>query len=192
MQEPIRYAQLSAVLRRLGYPEEPAGYHGAVCGVLSVVAPDDVDLIGLLDVGQPLPDADAADVALEQVREEAFVALMSSDLYFTPLLPSDDEPLKFRMGALVAWCEGFLYGLASQRGIDIERCSEDTREILRNLSRFTQAGAQFEDGDGDAEVEENAYAELVEYIRVGAQLVFMELHLRGDLDAAEEGIPTLH
>lgn len=191
MQEVIQYARLSVELRRLGYPEEPSGYHGAVCGVLCVTAPEEVDLIRLLEAGQASIDRAAVSEALEQLREEAFVALVSNDMNFTPLLPSDDESLELRVRALASWCEGFLYGLASERSIDLEQCSEDTREVLRDLSQFTQAGAEYQ--DGDAEVEENAYAELVEYIRVGAQLVFMEMHPRGEFDAPpEDDSPTLH
>jgi uncharacterized protein YgfB (UPF0149 family) len=45
-------------------------------------------------------------------------------------------------------------------------------EVLADLAQISQAG---EPGANDAEVEEDAYAELVEYLRAGVQLVYEEL-----------------
>lgn len=160
------------MLSRLGCAEGASGYHGTLCGSLCVKRPEEIDLLGLVDVGEETlkPDAGAR-AALERLREQSLNALQDSDMIFMPLLPEDDGPLPMRVHALAAWCEGFLFGLASRPKLDLKQCSEDAREILRDFTQFSQASA----GDDDGEVEENAYAELVEYIRVGAQLIFMEL-----------------
>ena len=60
------------------------------------------------------------------------------------------------------------------------------REIVKDFTEFTRSS--LDSGDDD-EGEENAYAELIEYIRVGAQLVFMELHPRHGAPGAS---PTIH
>lgn len=173
MQNPVLYGELGEALSRIGYTEDAAEYHGTLCGALCVKKPEQIDLLHLLDVGgrEPLtPDA-RAQAALVRLREESLVALQDSDMIFMPLLPDDDAALAPRVRALAAWCEGFLFGLASRKGLDLSACSEDAREILRDFTQFTKASAEEE----EAEIAENAYAELVEYIRVGAQLIFMEL-----------------
>ena len=168
MESPIDYPQLSDALSRIGCEESAAQYHGALCGALCVLSAEKIDLLALL--GGESGDA-RAQATLARLRDHAMHNLTDSDMAFTLLLPDDDSPLPQRALALAQWCEGFLYGLASHRKLDLKSFTEDAREVMRDLAQFTKAST----GDGDAEVEENAYAELVEYVRVGAQLIFMEL-----------------
>ena len=92
------------------------------------------------------------------------------------------------------WCEGFLHGLVSEkRSEDLKkRLSEDPlADIIRDMLHITRATAA---EDEDAEEEEKAFAELVEYLRVAAQLTYEEL---GDIrEPAEDVLPdesdTLH
>jgi len=62
-----------------------------------------------------------------------------------PLLPDDDTPLEPRVHALSAWCGGFLFGLSSRRGLNLKAISEEGREIVQDLTQFTQAGLSAED-----------------------------------------------
>jgi uncharacterized protein YgfB (UPF0149 family) len=124
---------------------------------------------------------------LNRVTDETLAALADTELGFMPVLPPDDAALTERARALGAWCEGFLHGLASRSRLDLEACSEEVREIVKDFAQFTRASFAAAD---DLEVEESAYAELVEYIRVGVQLVFVELHPRGDSGLHDR--PTLH
>lgn len=172
MQSPVQYQELSEALGRIGFTEEAAGYHGTLCGSLCVKTPEQIDLLALLDLGAEPLRADAqAQVALRRLCDQSLSALQDSDMIFMPLLPDDEAGLAPRVRALASWCEGFLFGLASRPKLDLKNCSEDAREILRDFTQFSQASSENDDG----EVEENAYVELVEYIRVGAQLIFMEL-----------------
>jgi uncharacterized protein len=183
MTEPIDYDALNAALQRLGYVDEAAEYHGALCGALCVHEAQDIDLLRLID---PSPDAAAAAgetrQVLERLRAETLDALSDEDMRFQPLLPDDEAALVPRVNALVEWCQGFLYGLASRPNLDLERCSTDVREVVRDFSELMHASVGDET---DTNIEEAAYAELVEYVRVGAQLVFMELHPRPTLDPSD-------
>ena len=67
---------------------------------------------------------------------------------------------------------GFLYGLGSSSLNDAAGLPGDVGEIVRDLSEITQVGVDAEEG---VESNEGAYAELVEFVRVGVQLVFDEL-----------------
>jgi uncharacterized protein YgfB (UPF0149 family) len=174
MQKHMSYAPLNTLLQGLGYEDDAAGYHGALCGALCVKRADEVDLIHLMDAGddQPLPPDAGAQRELAKLREQALSSLQDGESGFTPLLPDDETDLDQRIAALVAWCEGFLFGLASNTQLDLKKCSEEAKEIVEDFAQFTRAGIG---SDDDEELEETAYAELVEYIRVGAQLIYMEL-----------------
>ena len=174
MKEPLRYDELADALARLGFKQEPAEYHGALCGALCVREPGEIDPLRLLEGGKGAEAGDAAQ-ALTRLRGESAESFVDSELGFEPLLPDDDEELPRRVRALGAWCEGFLFGLATGKPISMKSVSPELKEIVSDFTEFTKAGVG---DDDDGEIEENAYAELVEYIRVGAQLIFMELHER--------------
>ena len=176
MSESLRYDELAAALGRLGYTQEAAEYHGALCGALCARPPQDIDPLQVLEGGAKSDDAAAAGDLL-RLRGESANAFLGADLGFTPLLPDDDVELMHRVRALSAWCEGFLFGLASGKALNLKQCSPEMKEIVRDFTEFTNAGVTEEE---DAELEETAYAELVEYIRVGAQLIYMELHESAD------------
>lgn len=189
MQHAIRYEDLSAVLARLGYDDDAAAYHGALCGALCVKPPKDIDLLQLLELAaEEPPQADKPSLQLlARLREQTLYSLQDGELGFTPLLPDDEAELAARVGALVAWCSGFLFGLANRPQLDLEACSDEAREIIQDFSQFTKASIG---SDDNAELEETAYAELVEYIRVGAQLIYMELRPRPTPDP--QGSSKLH
>ena len=91
---------------------------------------------------------------------------------FEPLLPDDEQPLNGRANALALWCTGFLYGLGTGQISDLEALNGDVGEIVRDFTEISRATG--DDADAD-ESNEQAYAELVEFIRVAAQVVFEEL-----------------
>lgn len=173
---------LAATLQHIGLGEEASEYHGALCGALCVREPRDVDVLHVIEPARPAAGGGQVRGALERLRAETFEALCDEAMSFEPLLPDDEAALVPRVQALAAWCQGFLYGLASKPGLDLERCSADLREIVRDFTELTQAAVGDE---ADSNIEESAYTELVEYVRVGAQLVFMELHPRPTLDPTE-------
>ena len=174
MKESLRYDELADALSRLGFTQDPAEYHGALCGALCVREAAEIDPLKLLEGARGADGGDAAQ-ALTRLRGESADAFTGAELAFTPLLPDDEEELPRRVRALSAWCEGFLFGLASGKPLSMKSVSPELKEIVHDFTEFTRAGV---DGDENAELEENAYAELVEYIRVGAQLIYLELHER--------------
>lgn len=186
MQVSVHYQDLSRALARIGFAEEPAEYHGTLCGALCVLPADDIDPLQLMALAaaddRPLA-ADTQDRGLlRRLAAEVLGTLQDEDLGFQLLLPDDEVELEKRVLALAGWCEGFLFGLASRPGLNLDQCSEDVREVIRDFAQFTQASLG---EDEDLELEEGAYVELVEYIRVGAQLVYMEFRPRPVPDPSE-------
>lgn len=171
----IQYTDLADALARIGFPQDAAEYHGTLCGALCVQAAEEIEPTQLfpVDEGRALRRDAHAEAALAQLRDEALASMENVESGVALLLPDDEETLADRARALALWCEGFLYGLASRDRLDLRRASEEVREIVSDLTEFTRADV----GGGEGgEIEENAYAELVEYVRVGVQLIFMELH----------------
>jgi uncharacterized protein len=182
MSEPLRYDELAEALSSLGYAQDAAEYHGALCGALCVKQPAEIDPLRLLEAQRQTDDTTGgAAQALHRLRGESANSFTDAALGFAPLLPDDGEELPNRVRALSAWCEGFLFGLASGKPLSMKHVSAEFKEIVSDFTEFTRAGVN-EDDDGD--VEETAYAELVEYVRVGAQLIYLELHERAPQDTA--------
>jgi uncharacterized protein YgfB (UPF0149 family) len=185
MHSPSSFSELAATLREIGSAADAAQFHGALCGTLCRQRPEEVDVVDLLDDDEITPQASRA--ALQALCIDTATLLAHADGRFAPILPDDDAELQLRAQALGGWCEGFLYGLAGRIKLQLDECSDEVRELVKDLAQFTRAG--FDSGD-DPEVEENAYFELVEYLRVGVQLIYLELRPRAL--GAEAPRPTVH
>ncbi|RDZ29610.1 YecA family protein [Lysobacter silvisoli] len=170
----IELPALSAVdaqSRQLALAATPSELHGALCGWLAgggasvrdwpgkVLADND---LGTPDNGSPL----------DQLRLASAAQLSDRSFEFSLLLPDADASLAERSGALFDWCRGFLsaFGLA---GASANALSVEGREALGDLAKL--AAAQPQD-DGDEEDEE-ALAEIEEFVRVAALLLHGDIVL---------------
>jgi uncharacterized protein YgfB (UPF0149 family) len=113
-----------------------------------------------------LPEGRAAD------DQSTAGSLEGQEMEFELLLPEDEQPIDSRTSALGQWCQGFLYGLGTSALQDASALPGEVGEIVRDLTEISHVGV--DDGQS-AETNESAYAELVEFVRVGVQLVFEEL-----------------
>jgi uncharacterized protein len=178
MQDPGEYAQLDDTLRRCGANWSAATAHGFLCSRLALRGPDAApEWLGRVLEGSEAGGASRDDCAgrLQSLFHATLKALAERQSQFMPLLPDDTSPASTRAEALANWCEGYLHGLvASNHGgpVKSKLASEPLSDIIRDLLEMTRATA---DGEARDESNEEAYAELVEYIRVAAQLVYEEL-----------------
>jgi len=167
------YDEFEHVLRGARALQEAAEAHGILAGALC--SSRDYGLIEWL--GEILPD-DAPDTealqspVLQNIYSSMVRTLVGSDADFEPLLPDDDAPLAERADALSHWCQGFLYGLGSGTTPDPGNVSIEAGEIIRDFTEITHVGV---DADEQNEENEVAFAEVVEFVRVGVQLLFVEL-----------------
>ena len=181
------YAQIQRSLTASRALTDPAEAHGTLAGALCAAAP-----YGLTDwLADILPEGAGADVdpALATLYAATVESLRGDDLDFDLLIPDDDCPIEERTRALTAWCTGFLYGLGHNGVADPQRLPGDLPEIVRDLGEITRAGV---DASDSAEANENALAELVEFVRVGVQLVFDQLESMRDKESAPRPRPSLH
>jgi uncharacterized protein len=167
------YDEFERVLKVARALPEPAEAHGTLAGALC--SSRDYGLMEWLREILPddSPDAEALQSPVLQNVYNAMVrTLVGSDSDFQPLLPDDDAPLAERAEALSLWCQGFLYGLGSGTTSDPGQVSVEAGEIIRDFTEITQVAL---DADDEDEVNETAFAEVVEFVRVGVQLLFVEL-----------------
>jgi len=130
---------------------------------------------------------------LEALFEDTRRALAAGQMEFDVMLPGDEVPIADRASALGQWCQGFLYGLGTSPIPDADALPDEVAEIVRDLGSITQVAVDARETD---EANEEAYNELVEFVRVGAQLLFDELaRFRGpsrDPGAPPAGGGALH
>jgi len=172
MMSDIRFKDFEDVLATAGGLADAAEAHGSLCGALCSVSPYKMqDWINeILPDGSALSEESSA--MIERVFTETATSFGEQGMEFEPLLPDDEQPLNGRANALALWCTGFLYGLGTGYISDLESLGGDVWENVPESTEISRATG--EDADGD-ESNEQAYAELVEFIRVAAQVVFEEL-----------------
>ena len=169
MSESVAFHDVARALAEAGSTVLAAEAHGYLCGALCVRG--DFGLAEWLD--EILPDGSTADHGrFASLREASGETLAGTGMDFQPLLPDDEESLGARGEALGAWCQGFLYGFGAAGTASRFVLPESVSEFLADLARISQVG---DVGSGTEEAEEVAYAELVEFLRVGVQLVYDEL-----------------
>jgi uncharacterized protein YgfB (UPF0149 family) len=156
-------SEVSAAARRGGLATDAAELHGALCGWIAgggALGPDWPARV-FADPGLP-----AAEGPLAALAEATAAQFDDRDFGFELLLPAADASLQERSGALFEWCRGFLGGFGLAAGAK-PPLSEEGREALADLARL--AAAQPQD-DGDEE-DEDALAEIEEFVRVAALLL---------------------
>jgi hypothetical protein len=178
MEQSINHDELDAALKRCGATWDAGQAHGLLCSRLAILGTDAG--IGWLD--QVLEGSNPDDALRRECESmlDALYAFTHRQLAerqseFEPLLPDDSDSTMVRADAIARWCEGFLHGLVS--GSPDERlkerlASDPLSDIIKDMLQITRATV---DEDLDDETNESAYEELVEYLRVAAQLTYEEL-----------------
>lgn len=158
--------EIAHEIRSAGLAVDPSELHGALCGWLAGGGNDGPEWIGAVMAVQDQPP-ETAGSALARMRAATSAQLAGRNFDLQLLLPDEDAGLAERSGGLFAWCRGFLGGFGLAAGQD-PPLSEESREALADLARFAAATPQ-EDGD---EEDEQALAEIEEFVRVAVLLVY--------------------
>ena len=156
--------------------------HGLLCGMLccesgSTANDFMTELAAMTLVVNP---GTALESSLIETHKSTQYQLDDEELGFVLWLPDDEELLEERIMALGQWCSGFLVGLASSGQLDA--LSEEAKEAIDDLQQIARAELS-STAEGESEEEENAYAEIVEYVRVVALMMYEDFRGPGHDEA---------
>lgn len=173
--EVFDFDELANHLVEQGLESSPSEIHGCLTGLLASGAPVEAELalVALADVLNLTVHGDLASQSMELFGVTAS-ALQDEEFDFHLLLPDDETAIAQRAESLALWCAGFLGGFAQgtaasgKPGGDL---SKDCQEILQDIEAFSQAEADEEIEDDEAE---EAYFEIVEYLRFAVLNIHMD------------------
>ncbi|MCF6325391.1 MAG: UPF0149 family protein [Gammaproteobacteria bacterium] len=199
-------ASVEDALSRLGLMVSATEGHGLLCGLIcacgyveceawvalmdeenidQLTSDDPNDLISTQGTHLDSLEAGEDGKLLRALHRETLSQFSSGECDFYPLLPDDDTPLDERTEELGAWCQAFLFGLAAGGIKDFSTLPEQVGEISRDLIELSQIGPGAEE---PTEQDEFSYVELVEYVRIGVQLIFEELHSNSSDEPSEDKV----
>lgn len=178
----VTFAEIERVFEELSTSAAAAEAHGCLCGALCTSTDYPFERwLGEFAADEVRPLPPAGEQPLRVLFADTVRALRGDEMEFEPLLPDDDATLERRTTALSQWCQGFLYGFSTGGPLKTQELPGSVDEILRDLTHIS--GATVDVGDA-GEAEEASYAEVLEYVRVGAQLIHDELMAASSLPSS--------
>lgn len=180
------YSDIADLLMTAKSKFHPAQVHGLFCGYLSATSGEMNNRLEKLILGKNKDPAFRE--LLQQLYEMSYHQLSEFSFEFTLLLPNDDADISARTEALGLWCQGFLTGLQQGKVPVQNRDESDVTETINDIIEIAQVNY---DDIADNDEDETAYFELVEYVRLGALLIFSELNKTTPEPDADEN-NTLH
>lgn len=173
----IAYEDYQQMIDNDGGGISVAEVHGLMTGMLCMDPSasfgkwrSEMKTLGIL-AGQGKPEALECLIPLFDGTRDRFAA---DEFEFTPCLPDDEYPIDERVGALGEWCQGFLIGLGEAKA-NLSWPGQ-CHEIITDLIAISNV-----DPDSNRDDDENSLMELIEYVRVGVELIRMELRAAPDL-----------
>jgi len=187
----ITFAEVERELRAVDASLTVAEAHGCLCGALCTLQNFSAQrwLQELLpEEVTPIVDTPPQQIGgvLQQVFSDSSDALRGDAMDFAPLLPDDEAPLPQRIAALAQWAQGFLYGFGIGAPTSSHSLPGDCAEVLRDISEIARASDSEVANDDE---EEQAYAELVEYLRAAVQLVHEDFAELREAQASNQTLP---
>ena len=169
----VTFPEIALVLAEMRSSVTAAESHGCLCGALCAAPEYSLERWFEEIVPDESPSGLSQDnTPLKLLFEDTVRSLRGDEMEFEPLLPDDDVRLQDRARALSQWCQGFLYGFGTAEPPQAELIPSNVNEVLRDLTHIGRATVELTEIN---EEEEQAYAEVIEYVRVGVQLIHDEL-----------------
>ncbi|MFT6269240.1 MAG: yecA family protein [Alphaproteobacteria bacterium] len=161
---------------------------GILCGMLAGgMNIDDQEWIeALADVinqGEVIPAE--AQTFIEKMFDKVCQEFIEADFALKLCLPDDATSINDRGAAFVNWVQGFLLGFGLHQN-DLTTCSAEAKEALEDFSDIAKLDEAMEEG----EESEQAFFEVLEYVRIGAMLCFNEMG-KSLIDSRQQS-PSVH
>jgi len=188
--------KITAAISALELGVDATELHGGLCGLLCTQGAGAVTAwIRGSSADHRARSAEAAAAAdqLYEAEAETWRELNDPNLVWYPLLPDEQAELSERVAGLALWCQGFVTGLGlgaySTEAAAFEDDPDGSRtqiaEILDDFVEISRAGLGA-DEIAAADKTEFDLAALIEYVRVGVQLVFEHLHRQRQADTGAD------
>ena len=170
------YQRIETEIAVLGLDISASEIHGLICGAITnhlhtSIAPNLLQLIEPSAVDRPA-EFSALNERVHELYRASSMALLDDVEGFELVLPEEDATIADRAEALGQWCKGFLLGLLHNDALSIDQLQAESAEIARDFMQI----AEVEAGHSQEQEEDWALAELHEYVKVGAQLIFEHIY----------------
>jgi len=169
----LSYDLFTNMLQQENIIVDAAEIQGILCGMLAGgMNLDDQEWIqGLADmVNQGDSLTRTAEKQITLLYNQLCQELVEADFALQMCIPDDKAPINERGRALVNWVHGFLLGFGLHQN-DLTHCSEEAKEALEDFSQI----AKMDEAMDENEESEQAFFEVVEYVRISAMLCFNEM-----------------
>jgi len=172
------FPDLEHYLSAAGAAMQASESHGTLCARYCVQERPDFEVWA----GDVLGPVDASDPSLSECRQKLAMVYEITDGIFNRgmdepvlLVPHDSTTLQQRSLALADWCSGFIAELG-MGGLQLDESTEaEIGEILKDLIEVTHIDEQVD----DSEENEQAYMEILEYVRVAVMSLALTLRNSG-------------
>ncbi len=156
--------------------QSPALFHGVLTGQLcgnQGLSKDQWLALFTQLLGDPPPALNEEQQQLAfTLLEETQTTLGSPQLDFELMLPDELYELEERFSALIKWIQGFSKSLKAA-GVEIASLSAEAQEGLQDLQAI-EAGGQ--PPLGSSEDNEKDLTALIEFVRMLAMMIYLEMH----------------
>lgn len=184
----LSYKAFTSMLQQHNIIVSASEVQGILCGMLAGgMNIDDQEWIQALSdfIHQGESMAPEAQKGIEQMFDKVCQELIEADFALVMCLPDDDTSINERGEALVNWVHGFLLGFGLHQD-DLTKCSAEAKEALEDFSQIAKLDEKMEEG----EESEQAFFEVIEYVRISTMLCFNELG-KSLIDSRQQS-PTVH
>lgn len=183
--ETTTYDQLQAALDLADLDMRASEVHGMVCGEIcrQLRLGRDPDYPALLGVSADTEGAEGNVLRIAIDLADQSRRALDAGMEFDLLIPGEHEPIDERTGSLADWARGFALALLRGDELRLADLDDNSAEVVRDLMKISEA----QPGE-ETEEDERALAEIEEYMRVGVQLVFEELHPEEQSPAADRSV----
>ncbi len=184
----LSYDLITNALQQHNVIVDASEIHGILCGMLAGgMNIDDTEWSKTLNdiINQGDAIAEPAQNHITTMFNLVCQQFIEADFALRLCLPDDDQTINVRGKALVNWVNGFLVGFGLHQN-DLTNCSPEAKEALEDFADIAKLDEEMDDD----EESEQAFFEVIEYVRISAMLCFNEMG-KSLIDSRQQS-PVVH
>lgn len=169
------HKNLTQLFHTIALDPTPSEAQGTICGMLSVQLDHiarQCDSLWFEQTDMLSADVKACQTSIQHLIQVTGQQLASDEMNLVLCLPDDASDIRSRMHALIEWCEGFLFGVGLAGSDSTKDLSAEPADALRDFMEITRMDADIANA---GEEDEQALAEVIEHVRIGAYMIFEDL-----------------